>query len=399
MATLCAEAQARAGRSPALALHGFTIILFFAASSMTTPLYPLYQASWGVTAFLTSVVFAAYVGTLLVSLLFLGALSNHLGRKPVILASIVIECIALVMFLVATSGGWLVAARLVQGFATGIATTAVAAALLDVDHKQGAVINGLAPMAGMALGALGAGALVQFAPFPLRLIYVVALVLFAVQLVATLLSSETFAERDRAGWSLRPRIEIPPRLRTTFLRILPLNVAVWGLGALFLSLMPGLLHVVTAAPSMAWLGGAEVGAMTLAGAAAVLLFRNQRRVFIRNCAAGAIILGTAMVLTGTLLHSPILLLAGALPTGIGFGAGFLGVLRSLVALARPAERAGLVSAFYIASYLPNAVLAMMAGYAASHVGFFETVVVFGSFIIVMAALSLVMKPDDPTLRH
>ncbi len=204
-------------------------------------------------------IFAAYVGALLLSLLFLGALSNHFGRRAVIVAALVVQCVAMLMFLVADSGHWLVAARIVQGFATGIATTAVAAALLDVDQKAGAMINSLAPMVGMAVGALGAGALVQFAPLPLRLVYAIALGISLIQLVRTLVSAETFPDRPSNGWSLRPRIEIPRGLRSTFVRILPLNVAVWGLGALFLSLLPGLFHEMASAPSMAWLSGGAVG--------------------------------------------------------------------------------------------------------------------------------------------
>ncbi|WP_066098215.1 MFS transporter [Xanthomonas massiliensis] len=388
----------RRSTTAALALHGLTIILFFAASSMATPLFPLYQASWGVSAFLISVIFAAYVVALLLSLLFLGALSNHFGRRPVIVAALVIQAIAMVMFLLADSGHWLLAARIVQGVATGIATTAVAAALLDVDPKPGSMINSLAPMVGMAVGALGAGVLVQFAPLPLRLVYALALAISLVQLWRTLRSAETFPDRHTRGWSLRPRVEIPHHLRSTFVRILPLNVAVWGLGALFLSLLPGLLHAMASAQSMAWLSGAAVGVMTLAGGAAVLWFRNSAPERARRWAGVTIMVGTACILVGTALHSPGLILLGSLPTGIGFGAGFLGVLRSLVTQARAEERAGLVSAFYIASYLPNAVLAMAAGYAAQHLGFLPAAQGFGAFIMLMAAWSLTIKIGGNTER-
>lgn len=382
------------GTTSSLALHGLTIILFFAASSMTTPLFPLYQANWGLSAFMISVIFAAYVGTLLISLLFLGALSNHFGRRAVIVAALVLQSVAMIMFLVADSGHWLVAARLVQGFAAGIATTAVAAALLDVDQKAGAMINSLAPMAGMAVGALGAGALVQFAPLPLRLVYAVALGLSLIQIIRTLISAETFPDRRSNGWSLRPRIEIPSGLRSTFVRILPLNVAVWGLGALFLSVLPGLFHEIATSPSMAWLSGGAVGAMTLAGAAAILLWRNSSPANARRWAGLAIITGTVLILAGTVLHSSTLILLGSLPTGIGFGGGFLGVLRSLVTKARAQERAGLLSAFYIASYLPNALLAMAAGYAAQHLGVIPVTQIFAALIIMMAIWSINMKVAD-----
>gem|GEM_PF-6594165 len=126
-----------------------------------------------------------------------------------------------------------------------------------------------------------------------------------------------------------------------------------------------------------------------------MLFRDRSAASARNWAGLTIIAGTGIVLLGTLFHSPVLLLFGSLPTGIGFGAGFLGVLRGLVARARPEERAGLISSFYIASYLPNALLAMIAGYAAGQIGVFDTVLGFGAFIILMAGLSLAMNVNEP----
>jgi len=55
--------------------------------------------------------------------------------------------------------GWLLAARLLQGLATGIATSTVSAAMLDLNRERGSLINGIAPMIGMAIGALGTSAL------------------------------------------------------------------------------------------------------------------------------------------------------------------------------------------------------------------------------------------------
>jgi len=42
---------------------------------------------------------------------------------------------------------------------------------------------------------------------------------------------------------------------------------------------------------------------------------------------------------------------GTVVTGIGFGSGFLGATRSVLPLAEPAQRAGLLAAFYVLSYL------------------------------------------------
>lgn len=377
------------GKRARLALHALTLIAFLAASSAPSPLYPLYQAAWGFSPFMISVIFAVYAATLLVTLLFFGALSNHWGRRPVIALALAAELLSMGLFLMAQDGVWLLAARIVQGFATALATTSLAAALLDIDHKAGATINSIAPMIGMGVGALGSGLLAQIAPAPLRFVFVLLIALFLVQLLRSLRSAETAASLSEARWSPRPRIDVPPAARQAFWRVAPLNIGAWALGGFFLSLMPSLIREISPGGA-AWLGGAAVAALTLTGSVSILVYRN------RSASAGLFAggLGSAsgmvVILGGVFLESSALLLAGAVVSGIGFGAGFLGATRSLIAKVTPAERAGLMSAFYFESYLANALPAMIAGYAARHIGLIETATVFGAVIIAMSLLSLAL---------
>src|SRR3954468_12943378 len=97
------------------------LVLFLAASSAPSPLYVIYQQQWHFTALVLTVVFALYVFGLLGSLLVVGALSDHLGRRPVLAAAIALEVVALVLFLVAGDVIALSVARVLQGVATGAA--------------------------------------------------------------------------------------------------------------------------------------------------------------------------------------------------------------------------------------------------------------------------------------
>ncbi|MBS1164511.1 MAG: transporter [Proteobacteria bacterium] len=383
--------RGEAGKRRGLALHAVTLIAFLAASSAPTPLYPLYQAAWGFSALMITVIFAVYAAALLTTLLFFGALSNHWGRRPVIVLALAAELLAMALFLMAQDGGWLLAARLVQGFATALATTSLAAALLDIDHKAGATINSIAPMIGMGVGALGSGLLAQVAPAPLRFVYGLLIAVFLVQMLRSARSAETAASLSATRWSPRPRIDVPEAARKAFLRVAPLNIATWALGGFFLSLMPSLIRDMSGGATT-WLGGGAVAALTFAGTVAIVTYRNKTAS--AGLATGGLMLslGTAVILGGVYLASPTLLMAGALVSGIGFGAGFLGAIRSINANVTASERAGLMSAFYFESYLANSVPAMIAGYAARHIGLAETATGFGAFIIALALLSLAL-PD------
>jgi hypothetical protein len=71
--------------------------------------------------------------------------------------------------------------------------------------------------------------------------------------------------------------------------------------------------------------------------------------------------GVCVILAGANLASPIMLLIGSVVAGIGFVGAFLGAVRSVMPLAEPHERSGLIAAFYIESYLANALPVVVAG--------------------------------------
>src|SRR3569833_996964 len=115
----------------AMTLFSFAgAMLIAASSSAVTPLYRLYQASMHLTPFWITVVFAVYVVSLLAALLTLGSLSDYVGRKPVVLAALLVNAAAMLLFAEAQHVGQLILARAVQGLCVGIGTTAFGAAIL-----------------------------------------------------------------------------------------------------------------------------------------------------------------------------------------------------------------------------------------------------------------------------
>ena len=66
-----------------------TLAALLFASSAPSPLYVIYQAEWDFSALTLTAVFAVYAVALLSALLVAGSLSDHLGRRPVLLAALV----------------------------------------------------------------------------------------------------------------------------------------------------------------------------------------------------------------------------------------------------------------------------------------------------------------------
>jgi len=381
-------------KSPSSILLASIFVAFLAASSVPVPLYRLYQQAWGFSSFLLTVIFAVYALALLTALLLFGSLADRIGRKPVILAALGLEIVAVVLFLDARDVGWLVMARLIQGFATGLATSALGAALLDIDRERGALINSVAPMLGMGAGALGSGLLAAFAVLPLRLVFALLLVVLLLQLVLMIRSPETAPSLSSGRWSPRPRIAVPVQARGELLAVTPVNVALWALGGFYLSLMPSLIATAVGSAPI-WLGGLAVAALTTSGAAAILFGRRRRPLTMLMTGAGVLALGMGVILAGADFGSLTLLLLGPVIAGVGFGAAFLGVLRSVLPLAEPQERAGLMAAFYVESYLANALPVVVAGIFVKTSGLLATANVFGGAVILLALLALSLA----VLRH
>ncbi|MGJ7581495.1 MFS transporter [Variovorax sp. RHLX14] len=383
-ATVPLAASGRLSPVAAFALVVTLVVAFLAASSAPSPLYALYRETWHFSAFTLTLVFGSYAFALLAALLVFGALSDHLGRRTVVLAALVLEIGALALFWSAESVGSLIAARVLQGVATGMATSVLSATLLDLHPTRGALFNGLAPMVGMALGALGAGALVQFAPRPLHLVYELLLVVFLLQAVFALRLPETAARRAGAWRSLIPRAHVPLAARALLVRVLPLNTAGWALGGFYLSLGPTLARLVTGRDTPL-IGGALIATLVLTGAVAIYAVRLQApRPVLRN---SALLLGAGLTITLAGVHfgSALPFFGGTLVAGLGFGAGFNAAVRTIVPAARPDERAGLLSTFFVCSYLAFSVPSLLAGLAVGTVGLHATTLAYGGFLIVLCA--------------
>jgi len=370
------------GRRP-LAVHAGTLTVFAAASAAPTPLYRVYQAAWHFTPTLLTVIFGVYAFALLTALLFAGRLSDHLGRRPVISLAIGLNLLAMLSFLLADGAAWLVTARLLQGVATGLATAAVGAALLDVDRQHGATVNSIGPLVGLALGALGSTSLIVLAPAPMQGVYIVLAVLLLIALALTWTAPETAGGRPGALASLRPNVAVPAHARGALMAVTPLNVAAWMLGGFYFSLMPSLVAQTTHSTSP-WLGGLTVAALTATGALAVLA--GMRMSPLRTLLTGAtlFIVGLTLVLVGAVTGSGAWLIVGSIVVGGGFGASFFGSVRSVLPLADASDRTRLMAVFYIESYLAFSVPTIAIGRVAQKHGLMVAIDAYAAIILVLA---------------
>jgi MFS family permease len=361
-------------------------ISFLAASSVPTPLYSVYQEQWGFSSITGTEVFAVYALSVLGALLVVGRLSDHIGRRPLLLIGIAMQVIALVFFLFATGVTELFVARFMQGLSTGAAMGAMGAGMLDLDSKRGPRFNSVAPMVGTGFGAVVSGAFVQYLPSPTHLIYGLLLAVFVLQAVLILLMPETVSRRPGALASLRPTFGLPRTLRGPVLAAAPAMVATWSLAGLYGSLGPSLVHRVVGSENHT-LGGAALFVLAISGAGIVLLLDNLDPRQLMTFGIAALFVGVGITMLAANASAPGFFLA-AIVAGAGFGAAFQGALRTVVSGAEAHERGGVLSVLFVISYVAFGVPAVAAGILVVQTGdIFTTLYIYGSTVMVLAALA------------
>jgi MFS family permease len=372
----------------------FFLLLF--ASGAPSPLYDVYQAKWHFSTTRLTEVFAVYALILLVTLLFLGSLSDYLGRRRLIVAALAVSAASCSLFLLAGGVGSLFAARALQGLAVGLATGALGAALIELQREgsgQAALLSSAAPTMGIALGALLTSALAQYGPAPTHLIWWLLLGGFLLAIVIMLAIPEPGKLRPGALASLRPKVSVPRAARSTFAVAVPCLVAVWALAGLYLSLGPALAAKLTHSHNLLW-GGAVIFLLPGVGAVASVVVRdsNPSAAMLGGCLA--LLAGAGITIIAIATQSAAAFLVGTAVAGVGFGPAFTGAYRTVVVLATPDERAGLIAAIFTVSYLAFSVPALIAGIATSHYGLRPTALVYSvviAVLVVAAASSFLFR--------
>jgi MFS family permease len=374
------------------------LLLF--ASSAPSPLYIVFQAQWHFSAITLTSVFAVYALGLLASLVIAGSVSDHAGRRPTLLIALALEIVGMLLFAEARSVEWLFAARALQGIATGLAMGTISAALLDLQPRTnprlGALVGVAAPLSGLAAGALGAGLLVEYGPDPTRLVFWLLFAVFAVAILLATAIPETVHRDGPWAHALRPSVAVPGPMRVAFIATIPCLLASWALGGLILSLGPSLTAGVLGNTSHI-AGGLPIFIMAgLSSMASIWLRDTHARTTARGGLA-ALIAGVALALGGLEAGSLALFLAGTAIAGLGFGPAFAGAFRSLSNIAPTDQRAGLVSAILVVSYLAFSLPAVAAGAAITRYGLHQTADVYGVALIVIAAVALALsgRLQDP----
>ena len=360
-----------AGRYPiAAAVLG----LLLAGAFVPTPLYALYHREWGLTPAQISFVFAVYAASLIPSLLFLGGISDEIGRRKTLLIAISIAALGSLVFALASGLWWLVGARILQGVAIGIGVPTAAAAIrewmTDAMRPRAGSVTIVGTAAGSAFGAVIGGVLAQYAPLPNTLPFLVHIALLAA-VAATVATVPSCAHLAPASHERFPTI--PRAIRRPFFLASAESFIGWATLAIFVSLLPSFLMQGLGVHSL--LLGSLVVVIVQSGMLSASLagraLSNRAAIITAMLALGG---GFWILLFAVPYHVYALIAVAIFIAGLGNGLSYLAGLDIVNAIAPPEHRAETLSAFLVVCYAGFSLPALAVGIAASSVGLYLAII-------------------------
>lgn len=338
--------------------------LVFASAGAPIPMYHLYREDNGLTDGDFAFASAGYFVAAVTSLLLLGRLSNHLGRRPVAIAALASAGIGAGILAFIDQPSLLIVARVLQGLAAGIAPSAIGAFAIDTAPERPrwlpALVTGSTPMLGIPLGAISAGLVVDLLPHPRAIVSITLVALTLLMIVLVLLCGETMPRSRGAVASLAPRLHVPAGRGRVLLATGTAAIATWSLGAFFQAFAPTVASEYLGTDDALIAACVFSAMMILNPVGGPLAGKLSPRAGVRLGMGIYMVALTGIILTldaGAIVP----FMAATLVVGIAQGIASTSAMRALVTGLEQHERAGLLASVYLMSYSGAALPGLISG--------------------------------------
>lgn len=392
-ATLPADTAGPTGRwtvsrfGSLLAAYAFAVTM--AGTTLPTPLYPIYRSEFGISQFMVTVIFATYAVGVIVALLLFGNASDSIGRRRAMLPGLVLSALSAVAFLAAHGIGLMLLGRVLSGLSAGIFTGTATVAVVELAaperRNRATLLATVANIGGLGCGPLLAGLLAEYAGMPLRLPFIIDLVLLAPALVAVLVMPETVRSPSGFRFSVQ-RPTVPAEVRTVFVRGAIAAFAGFAVLGLFTAIAPSFLGEILGVKNHAAVGVVvfAVFASSTIGQLALERVPGPRGLVI-GCSG--LVLGMAVLALGLGLSSLTLLVVGGCIAGFGQGLSFRSGLGAVNRESPADRRAAVASTFFVVAYIAISLPVIGVGLLARAISLKATGLVFAGIVMVLAAIA------------
>jgi MFS family permease len=384
------------GRSAGFILISYAFLVTMVGTTLPTPLYPLFEQRYHFGELIVTVVFAVYSFGVIAGLLVFGALSDELGRKPLLLLGLAFSALSAFLFLFAGSLAPIYAGRVVSGLSAGIFTGTATATLVDLApggrRRLGSLIAVVVNLGGLGCGTLLSGLLADYCRWPLRLPFALHLGLLVPAVLGVLLTPET-VERTRVRLQLQ-RLSVPAEVRGVFIRGASAGFGSFAVAGVFSSVAPAFLGLVLGRTSHALAGFVVFALFTASISGQLVVPRlSDRRALVFGCVL--LVAGVGLLALALGIESLAALIASAVVVGVGQGFVVGAALAAINQRAPAAQRGETASSFFVVMYVGLSVPVIGVGVAAHAFSLRSAGIAFSAAVaaLVLAVLASLLRRD------
>ncbi len=368
-------------------------------AGLPTPLYPIYEREFHLSAVVLAAIFGAYALGVLATMLLVAPLSDVLGRKPVLYLGMALTVASGFAFLTASGIATLALARAISGLAVGATTSTATAAMASLEPRRDqhhvARVSVAANFGAVASGIVASGLLAEYAPWPTRLPFTALLAAGLLGVAAVARTPETVPHGGQTVGVRRQHVRVPAQIRLPFWVAAGALAGCYSIYGFFAALAPSFLRDVLEVRSTV----AEAGVVaTLFGLAAIAQLglgqlRDRRALLL---GLPLMLAALALFVLSTGITSLPLLVAAAALLGVGVGCVYMGSVTLVDRVAPAALRGEVLSAFFVVGYLSLAIPTVGVGLVAIRYGLSAASLSFGAALGVFALALYVLTRVTPT---
>jgi hypothetical protein len=245
--------------------------------------------------------------------------------------------------------------------------------------------------AGLAVGALLAGSLAEYAPWPLYLPHVTYLAILTAIAIVISRTRETVQHKDLgfSKISLRPRFGVPQRIRSQFIAPAATAFGTFAFIGFYAALLPSLLAESLGQHNHA-VAGAVVCLLFAVATASVVVGRSLKSRTAMFAGLALLLPSLALLVLAQMLASMPLMLVGTTAGGVAAALGYRGSLEVVNQIAPADRRAGTVSSYLVVCFIGNSVPVIGVGALTVAVGSVMADTVFATVTGLIAIAALVV---------
>lgn len=348
-------------------------------TALASPLYPIYQELWQLMPSDITLIFVSYMFGCLMTLLFLGRITNTLGYVRTMQLGLCFIIVGLVLSIYASNAIWLCLGRFIIGIASGLMTTAALIGLLQTvpaqHQKLGPSLSSIITALGFGLGPLVGGWIAQFSSQPLVTPYIPIIVGSVISLLGLILVKPV-VDFQPQPMSFKPKLLRPdPKHLAQFWVVAITAFCIFALFSLFASLSPSFVKDI-----LPWHGplisGTAITCILVISAITQFLFKHLDPIHSLRYGVWICIVSIACLMLCMSLKVSLLFFVSDGLFGIGHGLALLGAFGLIHHMTHPHNRAAVMSTYLFVAYLGTIIPILAVGYLADHFGLTSAVLMF-----------------------